>query len=152
MNNADIIAKIILHSIDKDNFELTDISFEDEETRLLEKQLESFQTEGQPSFREILESSIEAQELYGKLCSIDAMREMASEDLGEYGDVLRKIHNKLWEKAPEEMYHTVNVSLRYSTVRTDYWSAEYDTKVDFDFEVLFSSKQETPQISNAPAL
>jgi len=123
-------ATIVLHSIDKDEFEIIDTTFHNEEQNQLMEQVSAFQSEG----NEVPDN------IYRKLCAIDGLQKMVAEDLGNYGEVAKYIHQKLWKENGEEYYYTIDVEVGYTEDR-DYWTGEVDYDVDFDYHVTEISKE-----------
>ena len=123
-------ATIVLHSIDKDEFEIIDITFHNEKQDQLMERVSTFQSKG----NEVPDN------IYRELCAIDGLQKMVTEDLGDYGEVAKYIHRKLWEENGEEYYYTIDVEVGYTEDR-DYWTGEVDYDVDFDYHVTEISKE-----------
>lgn len=113
-------ATIVLHLIDKDNFEVDDIGFDDDCFNSLSEEFEEETNEKK------------RKEIVGMLSLIDSLREDASEDLSEYSDITKRICKELWEKEPVERYCCINVNLWYST-SVDMFG-EVDTDVEYEYE------------------
>lgn len=113
-------ATVVLHLMDKDDFEVDDIGFDDDCYDLLS---EEFEKETDEEKRK---------EIAGRLSLIDSLREDVSEDLSEYSDITKRICKELWEKEKTERYCCVNVNIWYST-SVDMFG-EVDTDVEYEYK------------------
>lgn len=124
----DVKAEVIIHSISEKEFEVMDITFYDERQEKLSKEFEKLQSQGLPI----------PNGLVGDLCKIDAIQEMASEDLGDYGEESSYINKELWKKFGQEMFHTLMVEISYTDSK-DYLTGEVDTDASCEYELIKSS-------------
>ena len=127
-SKPDVVANVVIHSISKNEFEIMDIDFISEEYDRLSKEFSNLQENNKEISRKLIEG----------LCFIDGIRDYATMDLNDYGEVSKDINKELWDKFQKEMFHTVKVELFYETTR-DYWTGEVDTDVDYECELLKSS-------------
>lgn len=113
-------------TISETDFEINDIDFINKEYDMLDKEFSRLH--GKSGHEE------EVKRIYGHLCSIDSIREMASEDIGDYGQVSEEINRDLWDKNQNEKTYEISLALWYTTTQ-DYFG-EIDVDVDFKYEVL----------------
>ena len=130
ISRPDEKATIVLHSMDKDEFEIMDITFHNEKQDQLMEQVSTFQAKG----RKVPDS------IYRGLCAIDGLQEMVTQDLGDYGEISKSIHEELWEENGEEYYYIIDVEVSYTGNR-DYWTGEVDYDADFDYHITKVSKE-----------
>lgn len=137
----DAKAEIVIHSISEKEFEVIDITFYDERQEKLSKEFEKLQSQGLPI----------PNGLVGDLCKIDAIQEMASEDLGDYGEESSYINKELWKKFGQEMFHTVMVEISYTDSK-DYLTGEVDTDASCEYELINSSLEYEDYASESSVL
>lgn len=123
-----VVANVVIHSINKKEFEVMNIDFVSEVYDQLSKEYATLKENNKEIPRILIEN----------LCSIEGIRDDATMDLDDYGEVSKNINKELWDKFQKEMFHTVKVELFYETTR-DYWTGEVDTDVDYEYELLGSS-------------
>lgn len=131
---------VVIHVIDEDEFEIMDCSNLEERVKALNKELEQeFQKNDRrnPFFKD---ATPEEKRIYEELTYFDCIFENAVEELSRYGETAKELHQVLWSQHPEEMYHTVNVDFYFEWDR-DYWTGEEDLFVEYEYEVVESSKE-----------
>ena len=136
----DVQAMVIIHVIDEYEFEIMDCLDLNERVKFLNEELDKeFQKNGRrnPLFKD---ATPEEKRIYEELVHWDCLFENAVEELSEYGDTAKELHQVLWSQHPEEMYHTVNVDFYFEWDR-DYWTGEEDLLVDYEYELVESSKE-----------
>ena len=140
VEKPDAQAMVIIHIIDENEFEIMDCSNLNERVETLNKELEKeFQKNGRrnPFFND---ATPEEKRIYDELIYLEGVFENAVEELSEYGETAQELHQILWQQNPTEMYYKVNVDFYFEWDR-DYWTSEVDLIVDYEYEVVESSKE-----------
>ena len=96
----DIYGYVIIHSFEKDWFEILNIE--------IPKEYDTPQNEG--------------------------LMEMFCEDLGDYGDISKQIHDELWKESQTDQINKVKVCVGYMITK-DYFG-EIDTESTFTYEMI----------------
>ena len=119
----------ILHSIAKNNFEIVDITFHNKREKKLTKHIENLQKQN----LKINEN------IYQELLNIESFQEMVAEDIGDYGDISKKIHKELWNENNDEYYYIVDITISYNTTK-DYFTNEIDIIPNYEYKVIGKTK------------
>ena len=113
-NNFEIYAKVILHSYGEEerDFEVLDINFD--------------------------EKYIPTEEIYKenskKAIYMDAIYNLAIEEVSDCGQTFKLIHKELWNKYKEDQSYKICIGLNFKDTR-DFYN-EVDIDVDFEYEEL----------------
>lgn len=109
-----IYAEVIIHSfgLNKADYEVIDISFDDEYN----------------VSQEIYEKNSE------RALEMDALRELAIEELDEYGETICEIHTELCEKYGNEYSCRVRVGLDFESYKVA--SGEIEVDVDYEYDLV----------------
>ena len=75
----------------------------------------------------------------GELCRIEGIRELAYDELYEYGETSKNIHSDLWENNHEERFYCIKVALWAEDHRNFF--GEVDTEIDFEYTISDFEKE-----------
>lgn len=129
-----ISALMILHSFGKElrDYEVMDLSIlkitelNEDPTTTLQKYLK--------------DTNKKTSKIFAKLNNLDYLKEMASEDLGDHGDISEKLHKELWSKNHSELFYILKVDLFYNKSK-NYWTGETDIEVEHEYQISDISKE-----------
>lgn len=123
----------------KDDYEVIDISFPiiDKKMNKLENKLATFTNK----------ESSDVKNLVAHLLQLDAIKDMGTEELGDYGNIPKEIHKEYWKKNPNEQTYIAGVGMNFFEDR-DYMTGEMDTRVESKWIFLDTEKENIEELND----